>query len=230
MRKSIRTNGSKKTTRLHAHVNPLSDRFYELPLAPSQMNWHKHFPGHFPEPGKEDESITKSTKHVVYVDVGCGFGGMEIRDKVVEIVQKSIMADKKTYNNVSVIHTNAMKYLCYFFEKGSLEALFFCFPDPHFKKANVRRRIITEHLLDYYAYVLKEGGIIYNITDVKDLYEWTRQQFENKKMLFEEVLPTEFSKWAEVDLIMNKTNEAKRVTEKGGEKFCCIYRKRTILG
>ena len=36
-----------------------------------------------------------------------------------------------------------MKYFPNFFEKGQLSKLFFCFPDPHFKAANFRRRIVT---------------------------------------------------------------------------------------
>jgi len=42
------------------------------------------------------------------------------------------------------MRTNAMKYLPNFFEKNQLEAMFFCFPDPHFKAKNWRRRIISE--------------------------------------------------------------------------------------
>jgi hypothetical protein len=37
-----------------------------------------------------------------------------------------------------------MKYLPHFLEKGQLEKIFFCFPDPHFKAKNHRRRIITD--------------------------------------------------------------------------------------
>jgi len=239
---------------VYAHVNPLSDCPYDFPLSPRHMNWHLHFPNHFPKvhgvqtPNNnknKHDSITKPTKHVSYVDVGCGFGGllfelsklwpdklgvgMEIREKAVAIVKEKIMEDRKTYHNISVIHTNVMKYLCHFFEKTSLDALFFCFPDPHFKKSNIRRRIITENLLDYYGYVLKEGGIIFNVTDVQNLHEWTKEEFSKKTLLFEEVLPIEYREWPEIDLILNKTNEAKRVNEKGGNKFCCVYRKKTIF-
>lgn len=46
--------------------------------------------------------------------------------------------------NAAVLRTNAMKYLPNFMEKGQLEKIFFCFPDPHFKAKNHRRRIISE--------------------------------------------------------------------------------------
>ena len=50
--------------------------------------------------------------------------------------------------------------------------MFFLFPDPHFKKSNFRRRVINQNFLASYAYCLREGGLAYTITDVKDLHEW----------------------------------------------------------
>ncbi len=47
-------------------------------------------------------------------------------------------------HNAAVLRTNAMKYLPHFFTKGQLEKVFFCFPDPHFKAKNHRRRIVSE--------------------------------------------------------------------------------------
>jgi tRNA (guanine-N7-)-methyltransferase len=53
-----------------------------------------------------------------------------------------------------------------------LDKIFFLFPDPHFKKANFRRRIISPTLLAEYAYVLRVGGLVYTNTDVEDLHLW----------------------------------------------------------
>ena len=36
--------------------------------------------------------------------------------------------------NVWAVHNNAMRFLPNFFEKGQLTKLYFCFPDPHFKR------------------------------------------------------------------------------------------------
>lgn len=73
--------------------------------------------------------------------------GIEIRDKVVEYVQDRIERLRKEhpgqYGNIAVEQTNAMKYLPNYFAKGQLKKMFFLFPDPHFKKSNHRRRIIT---------------------------------------------------------------------------------------
>ena len=50
--------------------------------------------------------------------------------------------------------------------------MFFLFPDPHFKKKKHKARIISTGLLAEYAYALKVDGILYTVTDVKDLHEW----------------------------------------------------------
>ena len=121
------------------------------------------------------------------VDIGCGFGGllfglapvlpdklilgMEIRDKLVNFVGEKIRGLRTTnpgkYDHLSVVRTNTMRHLCQYFPKGSLEKIFICFPDPHFKAKNYRRRIINTGFLSEYAYVLKPGAKRYCITDVR---------------------------------------------------------------
>lgn len=87
--------------------------------------------------------------------------GMEIRLKVSEYVQDRIKAlrilNPGSYGNVACLRGNAMKYLPCFFDKGQLTKMFFLFPDPHFKKAKHKWRIINDTLLAEYAYVLAEG-------------------------------------------------------------------------
>jgi tRNA G46 methylase TrmB len=58
----------------------------------------------------------------------------------------------------------ALVYLVCYGESGS--------QDPHFKTANHRRRIINTMLITEYAYFLAPGGMLYTITDVKDLGDW----------------------------------------------------------
>ena len=102
--------------------------------------------------------------------------GMEIRVKVSDYVRDRIIALRAKhpchYNNIACIRSNAMKYLPNFFRKGQLSKMFFLFPDPHFKKAKHKWRIINDTLLAEYAYVLRENGKIYVVTDVEDLFEW----------------------------------------------------------
>ncbi|KAH0471654.1 MAG: uncharacterized protein KVP18_004267 [Porospora cf. gigantea A] len=135
--------------------------------------------------GRECPQVTR-------VDLGCGYGGltvalaqiypnelvlgMEIREKVTEYVGKRIRALREQnpgqFRNCSVIRQNAMKFLPNYFRKGQLRSLFFCFPDPHFKTKNWRRRIVNRPLLTLYSYCLEEGGRIYTITDVRALHDW----------------------------------------------------------
>lgn len=68
--------------------------------------------------------------------------------------------------------------------------MFFLYPDPHFKKAKHKWRIINQSLLAEYAYVLSEDGIVYTVTDVKNLHDWIVTHFEQHP-LFERVTDAE---------------------------------------
>lgn len=111
--------------------------------------------------------------------------GMEIRVKVTDFVNRRILALREQaaakqldssnnahYQNVAVLRGNAMKFLPNFFNKAQLSKMFFLFPDPHFKKKKHKARIISQTLLSEYAYVLRPGGLLYTVTDVKDLHDW----------------------------------------------------------
>ena len=130
---------------------------------------------------------------VRHVDIGCGFGGLtiklaslypnkpvigfEIRAKVCEYVRLRIQALRKEYpgqyKNAGCIRTNCMRYLPNYFVKGQIEKMFFCFPDPHFKLKNHRRRIISDTLLSEYAYFLKPNGKLYTVTGLCCLCNYT---------------------------------------------------------
>lgn len=53
-------------------------------------------------------------------------------------------------------------------------------------KYSFRLLISSPQLLSEYAYVLRVGGIIYTITDVKDLHEWMVTHLEQHP-LFERI-------------------------------------------
>jgi tRNA (guanine-N7-)-methyltransferase len=75
---------------------------------------------------------------------------MEIRTKVVRYVQERVdelrardaAKNPMSFQNISALETNAMKYLPNFFAKGQLEKIFFLYPDPHFQKSKYRRRVV----------------------------------------------------------------------------------------
>lgn len=179
-----------------------------------------------------------------FVDVGCGFGGllvslatlfpdtlmigMELRDKVTEYVKERILAlrvaNPGQYQNISVDRTNSMKYIPNYFSKGQLSKMFFLFPDPHFKEKNHRRRVISPHLLDEYAYTLEVRGIIYTITDVEELGDWMRSCLEGHP-LFEAVVEEDLEKDPVVKLLTSATEEGQKVARNGGQTYRAVYKR-----
>jgi tRNA (guanine-N7-)-methyltransferase len=152
---------------------------------------------------------------------------MEIRAKVTEYVRLRIVAARKespgSYENCSVLRTNSMKYLPNYFAKGSIHKLFFCFPDPHFKRKNHPRRIISERLLSEYAYVLQPGGRLYCITDVLELHEWHVAKC-NGHALFRKITDDSILKDDPcVKAMKEETEEGKKVSRNKGSKYFAVY-------
>eukprot|EP00742_Colponemidia_sp_Colp-10_P004016 GILJ01004284.1.p1 GENE.GILJ01004284.1~~GILJ01004284.1.p1 ORF type:complete len:299 (-),score=32.87 GILJ01004284.1:131-964(-) len=179
---------------------------------------------------------------VSIADIGCGFGGllvglapifpsdlilgMEIRDKVTNYVGERIRALRSEnagkYTNISVLRTNSMKSLPNYFRKGQLKKMFFCFPDPHFKKANHRRRIVSVTLLTEYAFFLAIGGRLYTITDVQDLHEWMVEHC-NMHPLFRRLTEEELASDPAVGVMFNNTEEGQKVERAQGKKMIAVY-------
>ncbi|PNW80366.1 hypothetical protein CHLRE_07g314550v5 [Chlamydomonas reinhardtii] len=181
---------------------------------------------------------------VRFVDIGCGFGGlliklathypdtlmlgMEIRDKVTAYVRERIAALRRespgSYRNAAVLRTNAMKYLPNFFRKGQLTKMFFLFPDPHFKAANHRRRIINTQLLTEYAHLLAPGGWLYTISDVPELGEWMKSKLDGHP-LFERVSEEELERDVAAGLLALSSEEGQKVARNGGATYRNVYRR-----
>jgi len=224
--------------RIKAHANPRSDYNFEYPVSPDRYDWSVHYPTYFPAASPE------AARKVEFADIGCGYGGlivnlspmfpenlivgMEIRDKVTQYVEDRLVSlrakEEGKYLNVTVKRTNAMKYLPNFFHKGQLQKIFFTFPDPHFKKSNHKRRIISPSLLAEYAYVLAEGALAYTVTDVEELHIWMVQHF-SAHPLFEPISQEEMDKDQVVHAIMNLTEEARKVERQEGKKFPAVFRR-----
>lgn len=200
------------------------------------MEWDHFYP----------ELEENPSNKVTVADIGCGFGGllialspalpdklilgMEIRVQVTNYVEDRIIAlrqqhaDTKGYNNVAVMRGNAMKFLPNFFEKGQLEKIFFCFPDPHFKQRKHKARIVTTTLASEYAYVLQPGGVIYTITDVKDLHEWMVSHLDAHPLF--ERCSKDFEKNDTCAKIMyTETEEGKKVARNNGSKYVACFRR-----
>ncbi|KAL7746975.1 tRNA (guanine-N(7)-)-methyltransferase (tRNA(m7G46)-methyltransferase) [Sorochytrium milnesiophthora] len=238
----------KRYFRQRAHANPFSDHSLEYPVSPAEMDWSKHYPVFF---GADNAiSSTRGTAAVEFADIGCGYGGllvdlaplypntlmlgMEIRVKVQEYVYRRIKAlreqhaedamHQNKYQNVSIMRMNAMKFLPNFFRKGQLTKMFFLFPDPHFKKKKHKARIISITLLAEYAYHLRVGGIIYTITDVRDLHEWMVEHLEAHP-LFERIPDAEAEADPVVPYVRESTEEGKKVARNQGDKFLALFRR-----
>ncbi|XP_005099484.1 tRNA (guanine-N(7)-)-methyltransferase [Aplysia californica] len=244
----------KKYYRQRAHANPNSDHNLEYPVKPELMDWSKYYPDHFAPVTTENESrdredlngteLTAKQKRVEFADIGCGYGGllvtlsplfpetlmlgMEIRVKVSDYVQDRVKALRTqhpgSYDNIACIRANAMKYLPNFFHKGQLTKMFFLFPDPHFKKTKHKWRIINQTLLAEYAYVMKVGGFVYTITDVKDLHDWMVDHFMQFP-LFERVNEEDLKEDIVVEKLYTSTEEGQKVTRNKGDKWLAVFRR-----
>lgn len=189
--------------------------------------------------------------------------GLEIRAQVTEYVHDRILALRAqhqkqqqssqlppttttTYQNISPLRTNSMKFLPNLFHRAQLQHIFFCFPDPHFKQRKHKMRIVSDTLAAEYAYVLKEGGYVWCVTDVEELAGWMRGKFEAfgkvdgsgsgaGQGLFEKVdVPEEGreDEWPDrtvgimVRCMREETEEGKKVGRNGGRKFVSVFRRR----
>lgn len=150
---------------------------------------------------------------------------------------KETFSPTHSYNNISVLRANAMKFLPNFFARAQLRAIFFCFPDPHFKARKHKARIVSPTLNAEYAYVLRPGGIVYTITDVRDLHEWMCEHLSQHKS-FERVPEAEYEaamvegdKQHENEMcsfvrtMMSGTEEGQKVSRNQGEKFVALFRR-----
>eukprot|EP00400_MALV-I_sp_L67-5_P001183 gene1183-970_t len=210
---------------------------------PLQNNTATHPLSYTDEP-VSDQVNGKSSRSVDFLDVGCGFGGllislapkfkdklimgMEIREQVTNYVGQRIYALRNEspgeWGNVSVLRSNTMKYLVNYMRKGQLEKMFFCFPDPHFKRKNWRRRIINDGLLAQYAYVMKVGGLLYTVTDVKELFDWEYDCLK-RHPLFEEISAEEKAKDEIIKAIENDTEEGMKVKRNGKPCWSAVFRR-----
>ncbi|ULU06157.1 hypothetical protein L3Y34_018205 [Caenorhabditis briggsae] len=199
----------KKHYRQRAHSNPHSDHDIEYPLTPDHMDWSKQYGDY------------AAGRQVEFADIETLMIGMEIRVKVSDYVNEKIQALRKHhegaghYRNIAVLRSNAMKYMPNYFRKGQLSKMFFLFPDPHFKNKKHKWRIITPTLVSEYAYVLREQGLIYTITDVKDLHDWMVKHL-NEHPLFERLSDDEMKADPVVAMLYESTEEGQKLWAKMG--------------
>lgn len=69
---------------------------------------------------------------------------------------------------------------------------------------------------------MKQGGRIYIITDVKDLYDWEESKLAEHRM-FRRLTEEEQAADICCQLIVNETEEGKKVTRNNGSKYLCAF-------
>ncbi|KAL5526770.1 TRM8_2 [Sanghuangporus sanghuang] len=239
----------KKFYRQRAHANPFSDHFLEYPPDPDSFDIAKLYPA-YAGSGKRPEFVDIGCGFGgLLIALAPLFPdtlilGMEIRVQVTKYVEDRITALRLTgkesqsisetnapgrgaYQNIAVIRANAMKFLPNYIQKGQLSKMFFLFPDPHFKARKHKARIISPTLLAEYAYALRPGGIIYTITDVKDLHDWMNEHL-SAFPLFERVGEDELRKEGHgpvLDAVITSTEEGKKVERNKGDKWLACFRR-----
>jgi tRNA (guanine-N7-)-methyltransferase len=232
--------------RTRPHRNPLSSNEDEHPDSPQE--WHREIMEDKLYP--TTTTTSNNNINVEFADVGCAFGGMlisiaphfpntlmlglEIRSKVVEYAQGKTRAlrtgelahdSKHHFNNVWFTQVNVMKFGDCFFERGQLKKLFFAHPDPHWKKNNVRRRIITPGLVQRYAHWLAIGGLLYTVSDVPELEDWMIKCLDESPQ-FERVPDAELEsqQWF-LDIVTSSSEDAQRAVRKKLGKNYAVHRR-----
>lgn len=174
--------------RFRQHVNPLARRF--------QME--TELPEGWPRGTFDDPSLP------LHLDIGCGKGGfllelattrrqeqadmkmnylgLEIRPNVARHAQGRVARYNLT-GSLDFIGCNAnvdLRRLLSLYQEnggGSIDFVSIQFPDPHFKAAHNKRRVVTPELVVTLADFLAEGKEVFIQSDVKELFDDMREKF-----------------------------------------------------
>jgi len=225
----------KRDFRQRAHCNPLSDRHIPYPLNSDVIDWSDVYPIL-----KDPACPIAEPRSPTILDIGCGYGGMsfaagkecpdklvlgfEIRCVVTTYVETKIEAlrSRGEAQNVAVQYANTMRTLMRYLKPHSVEKIFVLFPDPHFKKRKAKWRIISSQLMDEYAYIMKEGGLFYLVTDVLDYFNYA-EPIISQHPLFEEIPDPSADKLFQI--AHTATEESQKVDRNNGKKYGAVFRR-----
>jgi len=133
------------------------------------------------------------------VEIGFGNGDFTVR-LAKKFPEKPILAVDKWHpgvralvhkclnqklNNLFVFNLDANLFVEYLLKPNQVEAFYFNYPDPFFKKRDIKRRLLKTSFLKWLALKLKDRGKIYIRTDIEDYYRYILEQLEPVKALFE---------------------------------------------
>ncbi len=122
------------------------------------------------------------------IDIGCGLGrflietslhqpeknilGFEVRQSAVEWIEGVITGEGLP--NVKALWYSAVNGLP-FIETGSIEKVFYFFPDPWVKKKHYKRRAFSAEMLAEIYRVLHPQGKLYLMTDVPEVDQYQQE-------------------------------------------------------
>ncbi|RHZ23513.1 hypothetical protein DYB37_002945 [Aphanomyces astaci] len=175
---------TKPSVRVRQHVNPLAQRYQEPIALP---DWTAIFP---PPPAK------------VHLDIGCAraqylmklaaihpdtcFLGVEIREPlVVEALERMKVLGLP---NAHVLHGNMNVHLdaivASLTPDYTIGSVSIFHPDPWMKKRHVKRRVVNDAFVADLARVLPPSTPIFVQTDVRDLFEYMVETFQDHPDLY----------------------------------------------
>ncbi|EOA21200.1 hypothetical protein CARUB_v10001547mg [Capsella rubella] len=215
--------------RIRQHVNPLSSSFSK------------------PAPVPVWDEVYKDPSLPLMVDIGSGSGrfllwlankdagsrnylGLEIRKKLVK--RANFWVDDLGLSNVHFIFANAMVS----FEQlitsypGPLEIVSILCPDPHFKKRHQKRRVVQKPLVNSIIQNLKPGGKIFVQSDVLDVAQDMRDQFDEESNALQHVdtVETEDDGWVMKNPMGIRTEREIHAEYEGARIYRRLYQKRQL--
>ena len=88
-------------------------------------------------------------------------------------------------NNLFVFNLDANLFVRYLLSPKQVEEFYFNYPDPFFKKRDIKRRLLKTEFLKIVANRLIDGGRVYIRTDIPDYFEYILEQLKPLRGIFE---------------------------------------------
>jgi len=231
-------------SRFRQHVNPLARKFQ------MQTEINEEWP---------NDGTFKTPSLPLHVDIGCGKGGfllelakhridnppspeekrnylgLEIRPSVAQFA-KGRLGRRGLLGMVDFIGCNANvdldRILTKYRKYGSVVTISIQFPDPHFKKAHQKRRVVTQELVQTMAKHMPEGGTVFIQSDVKDVLDNMRETIrEYGKEYFDDTIDN-LNEYLEINPIGVPTEREISVLNEGLPVYRTVFVRncRTISG
>jgi len=119
------------------------------------------------------------------LEIGCGHGDYSIElakrfpkrnfigidRKGARVFLGAMKAIEEKLDNVAFI-VGRVEQLNEAFNLKSLKEIYIPFPDPHVRRANQHRRLISNHFLKIYKGLLTDSGVVHFKTDNQGLYDY----------------------------------------------------------